>query len=443
MPVFLSNPLTLSVLPRVFSNGSEAGSLQGDAWTPGRDAQGVVNQVSWDLVPRGRWITVAGTRMDTLDARIKAAMPQWRELANWDSYAHSWSSLAPDLPRGRLFFSGGGHGDGSNNGLYSFNLYRMAWDIEMMPSDPSLWSDSYKNLRNWGWCTESFIQTQAKIAAGTLSPINDWGLDEIFWDNSMNAGGASLGKMTAKHTYHSYVYVPAEDSVMFLHRRLWKISLASDSVTYKRLINDNPQTPLDTEHGLTIYDEVRNELLASSAGSSGITNSVRYNLATNTWTLNPTQYNPPWKIWDNVSNTRVGRNITVLVPPRSTGGVGGKAWIYNLDSRSVTSSSDGFKFGGGLSPASFAADNAYYDGTALEYIPPLNRYWMWTLMANNEMQALTVDPGTTPWTISPTTFSGDVPVPGKNMLRKMFWVEAMNAVWQYDRGTRDWYVYKF
>lgn len=446
MTTLKTKPLTLSVIPHSFGQGTDAGSIAGDRWTPGRDDQGVVNQASWSLVPTGRWVSVAGTRMDVLDGVIKAAMPQWRELSTWDRYTNSWSSMAPDLARSRIFFYGGGHGDGSNNGLYSFNFYKMGWSVEMLPSYQGLWSGSYRNSGNWGWCPESFAAAAAKIVAGTAQAKNDVWQDEVFWD----------GKQTAKHSYHSYVFVPGENSVMFLNGRLWKLNLDSASYTFKRLINDsfgNLNTSgtwryplLDAEHGLTIYDEVTNELLASAAGSSGITNRVRYNLSTDTWTLNPSQYNPPWGPWDDIPSTRVGRNVTVISPPRSTGGVAGNAWVYNLDSRSVSASSTGFLFAGGLAQAKFSAYGAasgYYDGSGVEFIAPLNRYWMWTLMADGSMASLEIDPTTTPWTISPKAFEGDVPTPNKNMLRKMFWMPDMNAVWLYDRASKDWYVYRF
>lgn len=446
MAILLSKPVTMSVIPGTFGSGSDAGTLQGDTWLPGRDGQGVVNQVSWNLVPAGRWVSVTGTRMDSLDVRIKTALPNWRELSSWDRYTNSWSGMAPDLARSRVFFSGGGHSDGTNNGLFSFNFYRMGWDIDMLPSDTSLWSAGYRNSQNWGGCAESQAEVTLAVAAGTHSFTNDWWGDEVFWDNPKITNKSDQGKQCPKHTYHSYAYVPGENSVMFLHRRLWKLSLDARAYTFKRVINDSMGIQgryplLDSEHGLTVYDETTNELLASSAGSSGITNSIKYDLTTNTWTLNPSTYSPPWTIWDNLGNTRVGRTLTVVTPPTS-GAREGRYWTYNLDSRRVLVSGTEFQYAGGLSRSSFCGDVYSFDGTALEYIAPLNRYWMWSLMTSETMQCLEIDPTTTPWTISATTFTGNVPTPQNNMLRKMFYVASMNAVWLYDRASRDWYVYR-
>lgn len=457
MTTLISKPVTLSVIPGTFGTGISEGTLQGDVWAPGRDAAGVVNQVSWNRVPQGRWVSVDGTQMEALDTRIKAQMPNWRELSTWDRYVNSWSSMAPDLAHSRVFFSGGGHQDGSNNGLYSFNFYRMQWDIEMLPSDQSLWSDGYRNLTTtggWGSCPESAAAMEKDIVAGRLNPINGWGPDEIFWDNATISGGPGIGRLTPKHTYHSYVYVQAENAVVFIHSRLWKINLDARTPVYKRQINDSPghvdgggvrRSLIDPEHGLAIFDEGTNEILISASGSSGVTNRATYNLKTDTWSLNPSTYSPPWGNWGHICNARVGRNITVIAPPNSEvgGGATGRYWVYNLDSRTIVISNSSFQYSGGLTGFSnFVASDSYYDGSALEYIAPINRYWMWTKMSSGTMQCIEVDPTTTPWTLTPKTFVGNVPTPNQNMLRKMFYLADMNAVWLYDRASLGWYVYK-
>src|SRR5690349_12742866 len=49
-----------------WGTGTDTGTLAGNVWTPGRDATGLVNEVSWALVPKGRWIEVAGTPLTSL-----------------------------------------------------------------------------------------------------------------------------------------------------------------------------------------------------------------------------------------------------------------------------------------------------------------------------------------------------------------------------------------
>jgi hypothetical protein len=453
MAVLISKPLVLSIIPRSFGLGAEAGSLVGDHWTPGRDSEGVVNRISWNLVPKQRWVTVDGTRMDSLDPRIKAVLPNWRELASWDLYSNSWSSMAPDLARSRVFYSGGGHGNGSNNGLYSFNFYRMGWDVEMLPSDTALWSDEFKTQGGgpyWDRCAESAAATNAEVAAGKLNPINSWGQDEIFWDHLIG-----VGKMAPKHTYHSYVYVPSTNEVVFTNGRLWRFSLGTGAYTYKRHFNDNPgllssgtfRAPLlDINYALTIHDEATGEILTSAVGSSGVKNRFSYNLTANTWSMNPAAFDPPWKNIGGFGATRVGRLVSVIKPPTGPSGAGGY-WVYDIDKRSVTISGTAFQYAGGLvGPESFYGDT--YDAPSLEYIAAVNRYWLWTRLASSPnvetMACIEVNPTTNPWTMTrKVDFVGNVPAPNLYLCRRMFYLPDQLAVWMYDRASLGWYVYRF
>src|SRR5258705_10476500 len=75
----LSTPTTVSVFappsPANWGSGSTAGTHANDLWTPGKDASGTGNLVSWNLVPLNRWVELAGTRLDGLDSVVKAAGP--------------------------------------------------------------------------------------------------------------------------------------------------------------------------------------------------------------------------------------------------------------------------------------------------------------------------------------------------------------------------------
>src|SRR5450631_1178084 len=125
----LSTPPTVSGFagahPDNGGSGSAAGTFAADVWTPGRDADGVVNLVSWNLVPLNRWIEVAGTRLDGLDSVVKAAVPGWRDYGSWDGVTNAWNGMAWDtragFERGWLAVCGG-HSDSSNDGIYRFDL---------------------------------------------------------------------------------------------------------------------------------------------------------------------------------------------------------------------------------------------------------------------------------------------------------------------------------
>src|SRR5262245_47877092 len=121
----LSTPTTVSVFAAVpadnWGSGTAVGTFAADVWTPGRDAGGVVNLVSWNLVPLNRWIEVAGTRLDSLDSVVKAAVPGWKDYGNssWNGVTDAWNGMAWDeragLERG-WFAVCGGHSDSSNDG---------------------------------------------------------------------------------------------------------------------------------------------------------------------------------------------------------------------------------------------------------------------------------------------------------------------------------------
>ena len=55
-----------AALSSSFGSGSATGSFSADVWTPGFDANGVVNAASWNLVPPGRWIAIAGSELSAL-----------------------------------------------------------------------------------------------------------------------------------------------------------------------------------------------------------------------------------------------------------------------------------------------------------------------------------------------------------------------------------------
>lgn len=434
MPTLTSSASTIVVQASVstdasFGSGNDAGSMQGDLWTPGRDAQGRVNLASWDTVPRSRWVSVAGTRLDALDAAVKAAVPSWagKDL-QWHGILQSWSGFALDLTGSRAWIFGGGHSDGYNNGLYRFDMFRMAWAIQDMPSDRSNWSTAYTSNYNATNCPESQNAATAKNAAGTLNAVND-----VYYDELPDS------KPTARHTYSTMVYVPQTNEVVMVCRRLWRFSLSSGKWSYRRLIRDQFAPYMDNENGIGTYDEVTGEVLTSATGSQTLYRSTGYKLFSNLWST----YDAPWNRFAG-ADVRHGRILTVINSPEQTVGnyaSPGRYWRYNLDTRSVDTSGE-MQFEAGLSRADFAPVAWYYDGYSTTYIPSRNRYWLLTKTAAGAMAFFEIDPTTTPWTIRRMSFTGAVPQAAALPKRRLIYWPALNAVTLTDVAGKDISLYR-
>ena len=439
MATLLSKPVNLvvqtaSTAAQGWGDGNAVGSVAGEVWTPGRNAAGVVNAASWNTVPLNRWVQVGDTRLDALDAAVKAAIPGWKDhgVEGWGGVTDDWNGMAVDSAGSRLWLKGGGHAGSTNNGIYRFDALKMAWAIEDLPSDPAPWSTAYKQSGNYTTNAESQAAAQARIAAGTLQPVNDIWFDELPGD----------GKPTSRHTYSSIVYAPESNELVMVCRRLWRYSLSQRRWTYKRLIRDQTTQYMSGENMAAIYDEATREVLVSAAGSEGIYRATGYNLTSNQWT----NWTSPWNIFSGIADVRFGRRVVVVQPPTSTGGTyaaqPGRYWDYNLDSRSVTQTNT-LQYAGGLQQADFAPANWFYDSSALAYIPPKNRFWFFTLMANRTMELIEIDPTTTPWTARRATgMTGAVPQPGRNLERKMIYLPVLNAVLLCDSAGKDLSLYR-
>jgi hypothetical protein len=200
--------------------GDDVGTLAGDVWTPGRDADGRINCVSWETVPIGRWVEVTGTRLDALDAEVKAAVPGWSDRGNedWDGVLADWVGMAWDTRQGTergWVTVGGGHDGSSNDGVYRFDLRWMQWSVERMPSDASAWPESYNASFT------NFTPAAEYYASNPTNPEGVYG-DEFF-DPTNPA--ISSRTPTARHTYGSTVFVPelgGAGKVLMGCRRYWE-----------------------------------------------------------------------------------------------------------------------------------------------------------------------------------------------------------------------------
>jgi hypothetical protein len=192
--------------------GANAGTYDPSSftWKPGRDTNSLINRVSFELLPLKTWVKVEGTTMkDNLEPRIKAAIPTWRELGNWGLYTRAWNGFAVDKESNRAWFFGGGHADGSNNGLYRLDAAKLQWDIEALPSDPAKWDQSYARRPPVTGSYTVYTETKAQ-----------WERDRSEYHDVDNQG-----KPTARHTYRSMTYDSVNQKIIMACRRWWVFDL--------------------------------------------------------------------------------------------------------------------------------------------------------------------------------------------------------------------------
>ncbi len=424
---------TTTLPPRVegFGSGSDAGSFVNNVWTPGRDATGLVNEVSWNNFPGNQWVTVSGTMLADLDAEVKLQIPGWNDYGSsrWDGVTGAWNGLTIDSEGSRAWLvAAGGHADSSNNGIYGLDLFQMKWHIEHLPSDTTKWSAQYRGLREPQKAT--FTPCYESSQQQASSPINDWFWDELYWDR----------KPTSRHVYSASAFIPETEELIISTRRLWRYSLKSRQWTYRRQLEDGIRT-YDGAGTWAFYDEVTGEYL-HGGNADAYYNTIGFNIRNNTWTK-----------WDypltrvGTADARHGRQITLISPPTNPDTSYppvGSYWIYDLDSRKVEVQGN-LKLEG-LSPADFPKASLYYDGYGACYVPSLNRYWLCTRLADGSMPILEVDPTTTPWTLRRQSFKGAVPTPAPLIMRKMIFfpnLGAKGSVVLVDKATRNISIYKF
>lgn len=436
MSILLSKPLSLSIVASSFGQGADIGGLQGDVWTPGRDANGVVNQISWANVPREQWMRIAGTEMSTLTDPIVAANLNWNEKSlSWSSYTQSWSGWGVDVVGSRVWTFSGGHSDGNNNGLYRFDALTMRWAIEQMPTDRLLQQAEYGALSG----TKNPLAASdalAKFNAGTLTKVNDSWYDQFLVNN----------QPTSRHSYGSLVYDPTRDRIYMPSRRWWEFNRAAGIWDYRRLFNDYVVTLSNNWVGLTEYmdfegimstwDEVTGEVLFQSSGSGGSNRSLAYRPSDATWRT----WDAPWRLWGNGADARHGRTWTYISPPASTGPSVGKYWRYDLDSRSTVASGDLQYIG--TSRADFITGDNFYDGPGACWVPSVGKYLFCTRQASGAMGFYWLDPAATPWSISPAAMNNAPSNLSRLLNRRMVYFDALNAILMQDLASTSLYLFK-
>ncbi|UQA60553.1 hypothetical protein [Polyangium aurulentum] len=406
-----------------WGTGSDTGSLEGDVWTPGRDANGLVNAESWAKVPGGRWIEVNGTRLDGLDAEVKAKIPGWKDYGSggWGAVTHAWNAPAADPEGSRAWWvASGGHGDSSNNGIYRFDAFRMAYAIEHLPSDTTAWSDGYKLLQTtntFTTCPESIAEYDASVEAGTAEPAGNWFYDELFWDR----------QPTSRHTYSGVVYVPKTNELVMGVRRLWRYARETGQWVYKRLPGDDASNNLG-EEVIAVHDQYRDQIIVAACGSGGPW-SDSFDMSASKWTGEGSAWNG-WD-WNGAADTRDGDIVTIFRTPEDPASgeyaLVGRYLTFDVKEHKVVTSGL-VQFADGLSASDFAGGD---DGAGMVYVPPLGRYWVAVRLKTGALGWFELDPTTSPWTLRPLVQDGPIPAlsDGKTLVRRrMLWMPKLHAV---------------
>ncbi|NTX49985.1 hypothetical protein [Myxococcus sp. CA039A] len=345
-----------------WGHGTETGTLVGNVWTPGRDATGLVNEVSWALVPKDRWIEVAGTPLTTLDAEVKAALPGFRDLGSQGiaGVINAYSGVALDAPRARWWAFGGGHADSSNNGIYRFDMAQMRWSIEQLPDHSANWAEV-----PWGNTYSSYPPASEYARS---HPDSDVTGDEFF-DPARPA--ASTGNPTARHTYNGLVYNPDLDEVAFGVRRMWRYSLTTRKWTRHNPFNTpgasyNGETGYGGAAGWTFWDEVAGRYVFGPTENGNYSRWWSFGTADKSWKWEV--ITPP--TWFFAQMARVGRTLVSFPAP-------GHEESHVHFPRLITYDLDTTKWG----ELKLTSDlvrarcfSEYFEGQVFAYVPPLNRY---------------------------------------------------------------------
>lgn len=420
-------------VPGGFSDADVPGSFDGGTWVPGRDDAGIVTEASWNLVPIGQGVLVEGTKLDGLDDLVKTQVPGWSDFGNgrWGGVMGAWNGFALDVDNSRAWLvAAGGHSDSSNNGIYRFDLFRMAWSVEQLPSDPTPWSMAYRNSAASGSftpCVESDAEFRARLDAGTLQPIDDWYWDELYWDRAP----------TARHLYSSAVYVPGRNELVIAVRRFWRYSLDRHAWIQKRLINDSPEQAMAGSGTYAYYDEKTDEVLMGGVGD-GIYNAFALPLDGGAWSR--------WHLIggnDGLADSRDGRFITGFAPPAQTDfayASPGRYYRYSLDERRNVDAGE-IQYGADLQRTDFPRGYEFYDGWAMAYVPQLERYWVATRV-NGAMQFLELDPTTSPWTLRRLVVPGVQPAWDLIISRKLVYWPRLKALTLTTRSDANVWLYR-
>lgn len=358
--------------PANWGAGSAAGTYASDVWTPGKD-NGVVNLVSWNLVPLNRWVEVSGTRLDGLDSIVKAAVPGWRDLGSWQGVTNAWNGMAWDTRAG--FERGwtavcGGHLDSSNDGIYRLDLRKMAWGVQRMPQDPSWWPANYTGSSAYTTFPPAFNYW----AANTGNAEGVYG-DEFFVPGDP---AHSYRSPTARHTYGSTVFVPTlgvAGKILMACRRYWEYDLASNTWVSKFPFDNGSLSPASGYTGENMqawFDEVNGRYYVCA---------TQDNNASQTWSVLPGGTGWTFHGWFPVggyesfytAQEKLGRTLWTLVYDIGNNRMGRPAKMIETNLDTGVQQQHTVTLGASVAGAVFGVVN-YWDGQAMTFVPDVNKW---------------------------------------------------------------------
>ncbi len=355
-----------------FANGPERGGYDAARflWTPGRNAAGVVNQRSYDLVPVGPWVEVAQTAfVRSVQPLLSAALPGYNDPGASDlaDVLDNYSGFAHDAAGGRVFAHGGGHQGSANNGLYRLDLNRMRWAIARLPDMQTHWPADYRRNPPRGNSFTVYTRAQDYCRA---NPTTTAAFYDMFYDPVEPR--ADTRNPTARHTYAAMTF--ADGVLRHGVRQYWEWHEARDAWSRRFPFGKNCTTHAQAGGGVTgeavkgTWDEVNRRYICGPFWNGMPGGFWGYNAAGDSWQW---MANLPHG-WDAYKATacRMGRDWCLFIRPTRDRMENWPARLilWNLDSqRSQVISLHGIR------KEKCIHSKRYDESTIMEYVPEIDR----------------------------------------------------------------------
>lgn len=288
-------------------------------WTPGRNASGVITAASYNLVPIGPWVEIAGTAFTTnVQPLLTAALPTYNDPGSSDlaDILNNYGGFAHDVSGGRVFAHGGGHQGSANNGVYRCDLKKFQWAIAKLPDMQTYWPANYKT--NPPRDNSYTVYTNAKDAVAADPTTSAFYTDE-FYDPIQPL--ASTRNPTSRHTYEAMTFYNGK--LRHGIRRYWEWDEATGNWTSRFPLGKNATTHTQSGGGYAgeavkgTWDEVNSRYICtpSFVGAPGA--GWAWNESTQTWS-NPSGLLGGWEAYGAVFARR-GREWCSFTKPTRQG----------------------------------------------------------------------------------------------------------------------------
>lgn len=429
------------VTPRTgigWGSGVATGSYDGTSatWTPARDTDGRINAASWALVPNNaaQWVQVAGTRMDVLDSVVKSAVPGWTDRGgeSWIGVLQDWNGMACDFRFGQertIHAVGGGHYGSSNDGIYTFDLRKMQWAVELLPSDPQYWDSGYN-----GYSTGSFTNYTLAAAYQAANPTNVLGvyMDEFFDPANPSDPLRSSRRPTSRHTYGSQVFVSELGSagkLLMGCRRYWEYDFASKTWALPKLPFGTAPGSFD---GSTGYTGENMEAWWNAAESRYYVCATQNYGSSQAWSVQPGGANWRWEGYMPTGGYEafataqevIGNTIWTLHFHDGGSGGFGRPWrMVETDMTTRAQVNHAVTLGASLSSLSWPKND--WDGQGMCWVPTVGKWLVLVYHASIGQVWSWLDPAT--WTIDVAGIAG-APGGDYRLQNKVRWVSGIGAV---------------